>query len=248
MIITQLLGGMGNQMFQYAIAKHLAILNNTTLKVDTSILLDWSKGRHAVNRSYDLDIFKLQVETASRQEIARYNSQLMSMPEKVVFKIQNRIFKSQVTKEQFFHYNQDILDLRSKVIYLTGTWQSYKYFEKIENIIRTDFTFRDKLTGEVEGIVDQMNKQISVCLHVRRTDYINVKASSDIMATVSLDYYKQAVEYIQKEINEFKVFVFSDDLEWCRQNLQFIQQPIVFVKYKGQGESLWTRFAVNDSV
>lgn len=86
MIITQLLGGMGNQMFQYAIAKHLAILNNTTLKVDTSILLDWSKGRHAVNRSYDLDIFKLQVETASRQEIARYNSQLMSMPEKLYLK------------------------------------------------------------------------------------------------------------------------------------------------------------------
>ena len=67
-------------MFQYAIGKHLAIINNTGLKVDTSVLLDWKHGRHAVNRDYDLDIFNLAVERATIKEVARYNPIPLSIP------------------------------------------------------------------------------------------------------------------------------------------------------------------------
>ena len=57
MVIVQLLGGLGNQMFQYALGKSLAVSNNSELKVDTSVLLDHRPGVHAVNRNYELDIF-----------------------------------------------------------------------------------------------------------------------------------------------------------------------------------------------
>src|SRR4051812_49236653 len=85
-IITQLLGGLGNQMFQYAIGRRLAHEHARELKVDVSILLDHTPGRHLVNRTYDLDIFALEVPIATDRERRRYNPYGLSLSGKLQFR------------------------------------------------------------------------------------------------------------------------------------------------------------------
>lgn len=235
MVITQLLGGMGNQMFQYALGKHLALINNTELKLDTSILLNWKPGKHKVNRGFDLDIFDLNSEFASRKEIRSYHCDGFSIPEKVLFKLKEKIQGNEATKEKYFHFDPSVLQLSGN-IYLSGNWQSFRYFAAIEGEIRKDFSFRLPLSQKALELMRTIQELNSVCLNVRRTDYVSVAETSEVMATVNLEYYNLALKELENKIGEFQVFVFSDDLEWCRTNLSFIRQAVYFVNHTYAGK------------
>ena len=235
MILTQLLGGMGNQMFQYAVGKHLAILNNTELKLDKSILINWAPGKHAVNRDFDLDIFNLEPNFLGKKEILGYHSDGASLHEKIFHKIRKQLTGKVTTTEQYFHFNPEVLQLKGNV-YLTGTWQSYKYFEDIENEIKKDFAFRFPLNENSCKLFDKIKNTQAVCLNVRRTDYITVANTASTMAAVSMDYYKTAIQEMKKMIGEFEVFIFSDDIEWCKNNFGFINSPVEFVDYSHAGK------------
>lgn len=235
MIIVQLLGGLGNQMFQYALGKKLSILNQSVLKLDTSILLDWRPGKHAVNRDFDLDIFNIVPLFATTKEISPYNPALMTVPQKVKFKIESAMFGKRATTERHFHFDPSMLSLKGRV-YLAGTWQSYKYFEGIENQILNDFSFRTPLTQDEQRMLGRIEKANSVCLNVRKTDYISIKNTADIMYNLGPDYYRAALETLKAIIGNFEVFVFSDDIAWCRENLNFIQEKVTYVDHQYSGK------------
>lgn len=235
MVIAQLLGGMGNQMFQYALGRQLAVLNRSELKLDTSILLNWKPGKHGVNRGFDLDVFNLEPVFATRRDIRKYHSDDFPFAEKVIFRIREKLFGNQVTKEPHFHFDPSVLQARGD-IYLAGTWQSYKYFQAIEAEIRKDFSFRWPLSEASAALLQQIRQTNAVCLNVRRTDYVNVASTANIMAPVSIDYYKRALQQMQELRGDFSVFVFSDDIEWCRTNLSFITQPVTFVGHEYAGK------------
>ncbi|MET0394937.1 MAG: alpha-1,2-fucosyltransferase [Chitinophagaceae bacterium] len=234
MVIVQLLGGMGNQMFQYALGKHLALLNRAELKLDTSILLNWTPGKHAVNRGFDLDIFNLSPVFASKKEIKKYHTDGFPVLDKVFFKLREKLQGNRMTKEKHFHFDPAVLQAGGD-LYLAGTWQSYKYFEAIEEEIRKDFAFSLPLSPAAEALKQQLVQTNSVCLNVRRTDYVSVAATSSIMAPVGIGYYKKALRKMQELQGDFSVFVFSDDIEWCRTNLAFIEQPVTFVDHSYAG-------------
>ncbi len=229
------MGGMGNQMFQYALGKHLALINNTELKLDTSILLNWKPGKHKVNRGFDLDIFDLNPTFASRKETGSYHCDGLSIPEKVLFKIKEKIQGNETVHEKHFHFDPSVLQLRGN-IYLSGNWQSFKYFAAIEGEIRKDFSFKLPLSKEASELKQTIQESKSVCLNVRRTDYVSVAETSEIMATVSVEYYHLALKELENRIGEFQVFVFSDDLDWCRTNLSFTRQTVHFVDHSYAGK------------
>ena len=234
MVIVQLLGGLGNQMFQYALGRQLARLNDAELKLDTSILLDWRVGKHAVNRNFDLDIFSLTPAFAGKEDIAPYHTTGMRLPEKIFYTVKRKLNGRQIMREQFFHFDASILDLRGD-IYLSGTWQSYKYFEQIDPIIRHDFEFIIPMSAHALKLAQQINKVQSVCLNVRRTDYISAAATAKTMGVIGLDYYKEALSLMKEWVGDFEVFVFSDDIVWCVENLNFIEQPVFFVDHHYAG-------------
>lgn len=144
MIVVETKGGLGNQLFQYAVARRLAELHETELKLDVS----WNK-LYGARQDHYLGHFNTPENFASIQEIA-----------------QARRFK-----ERYYHFDPDVLSLGDNV-HLVGYWQSEKYFLEIEPIVRREFTLRNGLEEVDKELAASMFHSNSVSLHIRRTDYL----------------------------------------------------------------------------
>ena len=229
MVIVKLQGGLGNQMFQYAAGRALAEKHGTTLKLDLTALKDRSR-QDIVLREFDLDIFtKLHCEIATKEE-----SEKLTRPFKIDFlnKVVRRLPGTPTHfVETSYAYQEKYESLRSDV-YLEGYWQSEKYFKSIENLIRSDFSFDALTVGDNELLKKRIRETDSVCLNVRRGDFVTLSANT--LGFVGLEYYHQAIEHIGRSVKKPHYYVFSDEIDWCRENLHF-QQEVTFVDHSSAG-------------
>ena len=222
MIIVRLDGGLGNQMFQYAFGRELAERHGTELKLDIGVYSD-----PALNdppRTYDLDIFNIQESFASEAEIVRFAKRTrLDIPDRLL----NRLLgvKKGHIREPHFHFSNEAYNAPDNV-YLSGYWQSEKYFRNVQPQLRREFTFRDPMSENAKAIYDQIVRTNSVCVHVRRTDYL----TNPLNGLCGLDYYKKAEQLIRQKTHDPAYFVFSDDINWCRSNLEF-EGDTVFVSH-----------------
>ena len=216
MIITNIIGGIGNQMFQYAAGRSLALNNDAQLFLDVN---DFKS--YYLHNGFELNrVFNISANLATPDSI-NYFIPLSSV----------RIIKKYILKIpfNFFKYKGVAFNLSSKYFpkfdklgvntYLFGYWQSEKYFKIWENEIRNDFKFRDDLHGLNHQISLSMKKSQSVSLHIRRGDYITNSKTQSVMETCSLDYYLRAINCIQSQIHNPLFFIFSNDIEWAKKNL-----------------------------
>lgn len=123
-------------------------------------------------------------------------------------------------QEKQFHYDEEYVNNCPDNVNLYGYFQSEKYFEHIEDSIREDFTFKPEILEPCKEAFEDFDKVIS--LHVRRTDYVEKSADHP---PCSLDYYKDALEYFDKDL---PVLVFSDDIEWCKHQKLFEPDRFMF--------------------
>jgi len=211
MIVTKLMGGLGNQMFQYAAGKALALRSNTDCKVDITFLKSDSKGEYT-QRKFELDMFESSISIATKEEI---DSIVQSK------NILSNIFSKQNTahyKEKHHAFNEEILKLKGNT-YLEGYWQSEKNFKDYSNEIRNCFVFKKEVLNGSEDLMRTIRTTNSVSLHVRRGDYVNLKSANAFHGTCTLEYYKAAIEFLKQEQNDLHFFIFSDDMVWSRNNL-----------------------------
>jgi hypothetical protein len=213
MIVTRLTGGLGNQMFQYAFGRRLALKHGTDLTLDLRAFSDprWNNPR----RTYDLGIFNINENFASDDEVNKLaNRTRFEFADRVL----NRLFgvKRTHVREPHFHFSKEAYHSPDNV-YLSGYWQSEKYFSDVEDQIRADFTFRDRMHPGAESVFERIKGEESVCVHVRRTDYI----TNPTNALYGSEYYRAAEEVVRERAITPAYFVFSDDIEWCKNNLRF---------------------------
>ena len=215
MIVCHLSGGLGNQLFQYATAKRLSFMHGAELVLD----LNWFEHapRNASVRVYELWHYpitaRLATEAESRQ-FKRYEGRIARLlpfnkPWKACF-------------EKGFQFNPRVLSLPDNS-YLRGYWQSHKYFEDIADILNTELVPNEPLSEpdrNVASSIHNVNKN-AVAVHVRRADYVNIKSASDFHGVCSTDYYHSAFEKISEQVEEPQFFVFSDDMEWVENNINF---------------------------
>ncbi|HZV70252.1 MAG TPA: alpha-1,2-fucosyltransferase [Saprospiraceae bacterium] len=239
MVIVQLIGGIGNQMFQYACARHLAILNNTELKLDLSFLENRVRfNKDFVFRDYDLDLFNIQATFITPSEIPMYpaNWKINSIPHRLynLFSIRLKGFKYvlewKLNKYNLMLYNKNILKKRGN-IYLAGYWASPHYFEKIQDTIRADFSFRKALPQHCLSVKENIQATQSVCINVRRKEFLVAKR----LGFHGVDYINRAVQLIAQQVNNPVFFVFSDDISWCRDNIK-LDFPVTFLGEEYHGE------------
>jgi hypothetical protein len=233
MIINKICGGLGNQMFQYALGKHLSIINNTNHKIDVKNYkgktLDLQKGI----REFELDCFNIGAKKATNEDIEKTDSFFTKNKfGRKLFRLcsnKNNYFNKKYILEppaNYFKFDPQILQtLGHKDVYIDGYWQTEKYFKNIEKDIRKDFTFKNKPSGENNKLIEKIKECNSVSLHVRHGD--NVHIENGILMT--MEYYNKAIEVITSKIKEPTFFIFSDDPEWASKNIK-LQYPTIFVK------------------
>ena len=226
MIITKLIGGLGNQMFQYAAGRAVAYRSNIPLKLDITNFETYKL------RSYQLGCFNIQENFASTKDIERFMPRRRQIGAFTYYKIRAKLLpwhKQKLIKERGILYDPDIIKIKGDA-YLEGYWQSEKYFEDISDIILREFTIKYKpnnINSQMLAKIDSVN---SVSLHIRRGDYISNPIATQILGVLSLDYYINALNLISKKVKDPYVFVFSEDVSWAKENLK-TSLPLYFIEH-----------------
>ncbi len=225
-IVVRLMGGLGNQMFQYAIGRALAIRSGTVLKLDLSGFVT------DIKRRFELDDFPIQAAPASEIDVKSFRPRLHGNKKSWrarATRIMNRYLRTgdpAVYRERYFHFDPMVRDLRPPV-YLDGYWQSEKYFADCADLIRREFTPQTPLEAENAVLAARIESTNAVSLHVRRGDYVSEPNVSRYHGICSADYYRHAVEHITGRVPDSHLFIFSDEPDWARGNLQFAQPTTV---------------------
>jgi len=210
MMIVEINGGLGNQMFQYALGRQLSLKNNSILKLDTNIFDNYKL------RKYELNCLNIIENFASVEEIKRIKDKKSKIPGflRKILKISKY---PNLIQEKFYHFDPEILNLSGN-LYLSGYWQSEKYFNEISNIIRKEFTIKTELVGQNKEIADRITASEAVSLHIRRGDYVKDVQTKSVHYVDLDEYYKNAINLINEKVNNPHFYIFSDDSEWVKNN------------------------------
>ena len=232
MIIVKLMGGLGNQMFQYAFGKFLSVKHKTDLQLDLSYLLDRTPRENFVFRDYDLDIFPIKSQFMSESKlnnllVNRQKDNIVNRLKGVFNKHLEYVFESQ------FEFNNKYLDIANHS-YLEGYWQSPKYFESISEIIRKDFLLNPDLTDKQVDMYKNIINSNSVCVNFRRADFVTIKTAIETHGVIPQIYYEKALDLLKKKNKDLHVYVFSDEIDWCKKHVKF-DYPTTFVDHELSG-------------
>jgi hypothetical protein len=230
MIIVKLAGGLGNQMFQYAFGRCLAHRQGFELKFDRSEFNIEQAGKKGhVFREYDLGILNIQENFATKEEVFKLGKRFEN---DLLDRACNRIFgrKKSYLLEPHFHFSPTAYNAPDNV-YLVGYWQTEKYFKAIEPLIRTEFTFKEEMSEKAKEMLGRINNSNSICLNVRRGDFV----TNNFHGSHGAAYFGEADAVIKQKIADYTYYVFSDEIEWCEENLKF-DNPTVFVSHEFAGK------------
>ena len=202
MITVKIKGGLGNQMFCYAYAKAMQS-RGFNVRIDLSLYDSYN-----LHGGYQLDYFFSDIETC----IIKNN-------------FMNKIFsffnlEYNIIREEKHGFDSKYLNIDDNK-YVIGYFQSEKYFLNIRDILLKQFKPNFQISSYAKTIQEKiLNEENSCSIHVRRGDYLNNK-NQKIYKTLNSKYYLNAVSWIEKKHKKIKYFIFSDDIDWVKSNLDF---------------------------
>lgn len=229
MIIIKIAGGLASQMHKYSIGRALAIKHNTDLKLD----LSWFENTPTedTKRTYILSNYAIQATAASKKEIRQFR------PNWFLSKLNNKLSQYFGINLSFKHYNKkSFMTLKEfnalpNELYLEGEWAGYKYFEQLRDTLIEELSLTQELSPNAKDLIDTINSKQSVSMHIRRGDYVSNPHAAKLHCTCSLQYYAQAITVLKEKIGNFHLFVFSDDIDWVKENFtQIIDNNIFYVE------------------
>ena len=213
--------GLGNQMNIYASCKTLAKLKNTELKLDITYFDTIPKYKYYEFKFW-LGNFNISSKIASKEEVRKYIYKTKFRYINKIFR-KLRLFEKNVNEEGFDFNLNNFSDLPDDT-YIRGYFGDYRYFDNIKDDLKKEFTLKDEFKKKIQEKLDKIKKENSVSVHIRRGDLLYLKGRS----TLPLDYYKKAVDIINKKIKNPQFYVFSDDIPWCKENFKFLGKNTEF--------------------
>jgi hypothetical protein len=229
-VVVRLVGGLGNQMFQYAAARSVSYRLGADLRLD----LSWFGADP--DRQFALSPFHVKAEIIPAEHskplrsgaIIRYGRRLL----RLLCPNQGGI---PVFMEHSFEFDPAIDQVVAPVL-LEGYFQSEKYFNSIREHIAQDFSLHGAPSPRAEKILRDIRQCDAICVHIRRGDYVNNSAANAYHGVCSLDYYKSGLEEVIKGLESPHCFVFSDDMAWVRHNFE-TKIPTTLVDIHGVTEA-----------
>lgn len=221
MIIVSLFGGLGNQLFQYACAKALALKLGVELKLDITHVVDRTPRKNFTYRDFELDIFNIGDEVATKKEVKQFVPNLWNANEivKHYFKLKRQLTGLKLYREKLkFRYNNEFALLKNNT-YLYGYFQTEDYFVKYRNEILKCLTLKTEIDSDNLELISKMQNENSVSIHIRRGDYEN-----SIFELLDLEnYYLKAIELIINEVDSPVFYIFTNDILWTKENFDKLE-------------------------
>lgn len=230
MITVRLSSGFGNQLFQYFFAQYLKE------KYDQEVQFDSNGFKFDDSREIEITILKSNFKIVNETRLFTNYLGVAHRIKLFLFKI--NLCTKYINDKDIF--NKTTLD-QAKNYYFDGYWQTDYYISKIKN---SDFLLNtvDKMPVLIENYILEIEKSNSVALHIRRGDYFSPLYIGRY-AVCNINYYLKALNYIQTNVENPVFFVFSDDLDWVRNNLE-LPKSTIFVKNE-KINSFWYVFLMS---
>jgi hypothetical protein len=224
-IEVEILGGLGNQMFQYALGRKLAFTTEQELVVNRSPFKTFKA------QPFLLDKYFLDGEITDKPNVRPY------FLKRVIFRLGKngiRFGRKLYFAEESLEFHPEVLNLRGSVC-LRGYWQSEKYFRDVREQLLNEFKPKQPLSLKAEEFLARIKARPSASLHVRRGDYITTASATH--GALKMDFYKEAIAHLLSLEPEITFFVFSDDPKWVSVELApTIPNPCVVVSGNGLSE------------
>lgn len=195
------MGGIGNQLYQYATGRRLAHKLNTELKLDlTQYTFDHM-------RPYILNLFNIKESIATPEEIAQLK--------------QNSLLLGVEQENKYGLFMPEVLNYPNN-IWIHGYWQHEEYFADITDILRQELMLKKPLSSAAQHWKEKiLSAENSVSLHVRHGDFIYSPIAQNMpnfFAIAPLEYYYECLNTLKREYKNLTLFIFSDDLQWCKES------------------------------
>jgi len=216
MIIIKIKGGLGNQLFQYSLGRYLNILNKVEVKLDNGL----NTNTNDTVRQYEINKFNITLPLASETEVKQ-----IKYPWKIFSKIWRGV-KAKIFRIHHIGFEPSILKVKKG--YLDGYWQSYKYLEPIRDILLQEISLKNPLENKYSELLNIIQSSNSVSIHIRCGDYITDKKTHKAHYICTKEYYDRAIKVIKEKVINPEFYIFSDDINWARENLQ-TSSPTYFV-------------------
>ena len=218
MKIVNIIGGLGNQMFQYAFAYALHLKRpEEQILIDTSLFKGYN-----LHNGFEIDrIFGCKLPIASKKEIQKVNWYL---PNYKLARVVRKLFPSRKTlvrDEDYLTYKPHLMDLVGDYYY-DGYWQSANYFDLYREEILSLFKYKEDLPDNCKEYYKDINCPNSVSIHIRRGDYLT---APNFIGICDLEYYAKAIKIAKQQISSPCFYIFSNDPKWCQDNMLSLISP-----------------------
>lgn len=212
-VTVRLIGGLGNQLFQYAAARALALRRGAQVKLDLTAFESYGL------RRYELASYPIAAGIATAEELQAIGK------EQPASGLLARLV-GQLKASRLHHYREPSYNFDPRLaeqplpLLMDGYWQSERYFLDFAGVLRAELTPQEPLEAVNAELAERIRATTAVSLHVRRGDYVSDAHTNAYHGVCSLDYYRAAVAHIRERVPEAQLFVFSDDHDWTRDNLK----------------------------
>lgn len=217
MVVVQITAGLGNQLFQYAAARSIS------LRTKQPLYLDLAYYSRKPNRAYRLAAYQLPANVATEIELENFFTVFHKLPciKGLIFRFNKLLPFSwkRIVQEGSPHFDARLSKIKRST-YLSGFWQCDRYFAEHAQVIRRELILPTSIPQCYLPLLAQIMSSNSVGLVVRRGDYLGIPNTQGIC---TLGYYRRALAAIAETVPDYRVFVFSDDIPWCRENFRWIK-------------------------
>jgi len=208
MIMLQMTGGMGNQMFTYALYRALG-------QMGKEVCIEDFTHYDTPEKNCLQTVFHLDYRKADREVYNRLTDSAPDFLHKVKRKLTGRKGKIYQEKDAII-FEPEVF--QAEDVYMIGYFQSARYFEKVADSLQKDFSFDwNTFPEKAEKLREQMQKETSVSLHIRRGDYMNEKFAGIYGNICTEAYYEAARRYMKEHFGDCRFYLFTDDAGWGRQ-------------------------------
>lgn len=242
MIYVEIIGGLGNQMFQYALYLKLSkILGDEKVSIDCNRFNSVSD-----NKGFELKkVFGLEDCFNDSNDFKKLIDDKMNM----ISRIRRKLFgfkKTYIIEHDNLSFKPEILKIDNGDFYLRGLWQSELYFKDIKNLVLEKFNFNIDLDEKNESILNEIVNSDSVSVHIRRGDYLSKKYYDILGDVCDRNYYINAFNTIISSISNATFYIFSDDIEWVKENILLeLNNKITYINWNIGDDSFIDMFLMS---